>query len=518
MNDPEPVIWRRRRALRPLRGLVLIASAGFLIGCGGPAAGGPGGRGGGGAEAATGGRGGTAGGMGGRGGMAGGAGGASIGGRGGSGLDPTFACAASTTTASPGCGVALCGNGTRDTCQVGGSGSGFGGYGGSGITAESCDGADLSGFDCHNTFNYASGTLGCTGSCTFDFSACTECGSASTIRSCGLAPIEAFKPSAIAVAGTDTEIGVAWMGTDAAGIGGLHFTRLSPDLSVITSSSIDASAGTTSLSIASLPSGWVIAAAGDTLTLHAIGADGRAAGMTTVAASPSLAKPVLAARPGAGPVLVWMPNANADRAAVVATDGLSTTTPINLPFDGTPAIWTLDAAFVAGAVHVVTMVDDTRLQTVRIQPDGSGASLIRPSLSGLQVTSPALVAGASDLQILFYRTDYTHLLWGELDPSGAPISPAVDFGNFQGYTRPLAIADGEEAVVLVPELEGKWLRMMRLKRMTPQISYATPVTTIAYTPGTEPGLTRRGPDTIVAWIGHGDGCTAPRIKIARVNL
>jgi len=47
---------------------------------------------------------------------------------------------------------------------------------------------------------------------------------------------------------------------------------------------------------------------------------------------------------------------------------------------------------------------------------------------------------------------------------------------------------------------------------------ATPVTTIAYTPGTEPGLTRRGPDTIVAWIGHGDSGAAPRIKIARVDL
>jgi len=212
-----------------------------------------------------------------------------------------------------------------------------------------------------------------------------------------------------------------------------------------------------------------------------------------------------------------MPDAGTVRAAVVAADGLSTATPIDLPLDGTPAPWALDAAFVGGAVHVVTMVNDTNMRIIRIQPDGSGASLIRPSLSGLQVASPSLVAGAADLQILFYRADYNHVLWGELDPSGTPISPSVDFGNYQGFTRASAIADGDEAIVLVPELEGTWLRMTRLKR-TAQASFTTPQITIAYTPGTQPGLARRGPDTIVAWIGHGDGCAAPRIKIARVNF
>ena len=40
---------------------------------------------------------------------------------------------------------------------------------------ESCDGGDLNGQSC-STLGYFAGSLGCSGSCTFDTSGCSICG------------------------------------------------------------------------------------------------------------------------------------------------------------------------------------------------------------------------------------------------------------------------------------------------------------------------------------------------------
>jgi hypothetical protein len=56
---------------------------------------------------------------------------------------------------------------------------------------EQCDGTDLDGKDC-TTFGFTGGTLSCTGSCTFDTSACT--GSTSTGIPCGLGTGELCNP------------------------------------------------------------------------------------------------------------------------------------------------------------------------------------------------------------------------------------------------------------------------------------------------------------------------------------
>ena len=483
MTDPRVVIGRGREALRTLCLLAGIASAGGLaLGCSSHTS--PG--------SATGGTGGGS-----------GAGGT---GRGGGGGGLAADCGAATTTESPACGAALCGNGTRDSCQV--PGNGFGGSGGHGggsggtSAAESCDGSDLSVFDCRS-FSFASGTLRCTSSCTFDLSGCEECAAPTpSVSFCGPAAVGAINPSAIAVAATDAEIGLAWVGTDDAGVTGLHFTQLSPNLAALSFSRLDGNAGATAVAVAPLPSGWAVAAGGDTVTLHAIGADGLPVGMTTVAATRSLAKPVLAARPGTGPVIVWMPDANTLRAAFVAADGLSTAAPIDLPLDGAPSEYDVGAAFVGGAVHVVTVVDLMNVRIVRIQPDGS-ASLIRPSLSGLRATSASLVAGAAALEIVFYSEG--RLLWGRLDAAGTPILPAVNLGNFNGYTHALAIASGADSMVLIPETDGQVLRLRRIVRGE---YVKAEESTIANTRGTRPDSHASAQTS--SFPGSGGAAAAPR--------
>jgi hypothetical protein len=467
---------------------------------------------------------------GGRGGGAGAAG--ATAGAGGSG-GAAQACGGRTTANPPVCGAALCGNGTRDTCaggggiggySTGGGGVGGGGYAGEGgygpsHYTEECDGTDLPQTDCR-TFGYASGTVGCSANCTYDLSGCEECGASQpSVRFCGRLSIAAFDPGSLALAATDAEIGLAWAGTDAAGVMGLHFTRLSPDLAVLSSASVQSDSefyGWGEVSVAPLPSGWVIAASGrDSLTLYPIAADGHLVGKTMVPTPRSPLKPLLAARPGAGPVLVWIVDYTNSglRAAVVADDGLSIATPIVLPLDGEPNEHEVDAAFVAGAVHVVAPVDlgtVRPLRIVRILPDGSGASLVGGP-SGRFLRLPAFVAGAANLDMVFQDGDTTTLTWQRYDGTGSAIA-SVDLGSFALLDYVASVASGDAAAVLVPERGEPKLTLMEV-----QGASLRPGFTVAYANPFEPRLARRGAELIAAWVGWGGGCASSRISIARLT-
>jgi len=476
----------------------------------------------------------------------GGTGGATTGGTGGGGAvgmtaggggsgGTALACGPMTRpNNSPACGAELCGNGMRDSCVGSGGIDGYpgggggiggaanGGHGGVGIIfSEECDGADFFRPSCQ-AFGYASGTLSCNANCTFDLSGCEQCvGSQPSLPFCGRPSIAAFNLGFLALAATPTEIGLAWAGIDAVGVNGLYFTRLTPDLSLVSSFLVEPSVALYGeLSVAPLPSGWVIAASEvNSLTLYPIAADGRSVGKTTIPKQSSPPqKPLLAARPGAGPVVVWMDDAL--RAAVVAADGLSITPSIVLPFGGPPNQHEVDAAFVGGAVHVVSPVDmgNVRpLQIVRILPDGSGASLVGGP-SGTFLRLPALVAGAPNLDMVFSSRELgiDKLIWQRFDGAGSAVGPSAELGSFHNLQIVASVASGDNAAVLVPE-EVDAITLMKLTLMGVQGASPQPGFTFAHMADHTPRLARRGSELIAAWVGSGGGCTSSRISIARLT-
>jgi hypothetical protein len=427
-----------------------------------------------------------------------------------------FACPPPTSTNPTACGVSACGNGRVDTC----AGTGGAGAHGGGQNAEGCDGDDTIVNAACSSMGYASGTITCTADCNLDLSACEECvASAPSVRSCGLVAIPA--PSYLyAVAATDTQIGIVWM--DATGAG-LHFTLLSPDLAVTASIKLPGNPYVSGLAaLAPLPSGWMIAAPGAdavgsyALNLHQIAADGSPVASTSIPMSPPPELPVLAARPGAGPILIWMPDFATLRAAAVATDPPSLGTPINLPVDGEPNAHEVNAAFIAGAVHVVTPVDLENnlrpLRIFRILPDVSGASLVGGPSGRLRL--PTLVAGASNLELVFQDFNTSQVLWQRLDAAGNPAVPSVNLDSVSQLFGLASAASGDDAMVLVPQSLGARNKysLMRVRGGS-----GTVQSTFAYAGDSQPHLVRRGPDLIAAWTGTGSGCDAARIKIARLT-
>jgi hypothetical protein len=323
----------------------------------------------------------------------------------------------------------------------------------------------------------------------------------------------------VSVGATDTEIGLAWFGTDAAGVRGLHFTRLSPDLAVITTTILDGTPSSYALpAVAPLPSGWMIANSGlDSLTVYAIAADGSLAGSTKLSLSRSPWKPLLAARPGMGPILVWMPDFNTVRAAAVAVDASSIGTPFDLPLHGSPRESDVDAAFIAGAVHIVTPVSQgghtTPVGIFRVLPDGSGASFVGGP-TGRYVRLPTLVAGAANLDLVLLDNDSGELIWQRYDAAGNSTASSVLLGDLANLRTFAGAAFGDDAMLLVPREEpgARTFSLMRVRGGS-----ATVESTFAHVaPSTGPSFARRGSDLIAAWVGTGSGCDAPRIKIARL--
>jgi hypothetical protein len=179
---------------------------------------------------------------------------------------PITACTPPRLPAPPSsCPQSLCGNGKLDTnCATDDAGT---------SVSEECDGRDLGGATCAG-LGYVGGTLACKSNCTLDGQGCESCGSDPRIMTCAH-PVTPSPPATISLATTSTEIAVAWSEASA---GGLHFTRFSPDLTVLSDVACFPGLDVGSVSLVSMTSGWLIAttndAPGDTLTLVRLDAQG----------------------------------------------------------------------------------------------------------------------------------------------------------------------------------------------------------------------------------------------------
>jgi hypothetical protein len=398
----------------------------------------------------------------GRGGRAGAPGIGGAGGRGfigGTGGTASGGTGGSQTCREPSsCVDGLCGNGVRDTCTASSGPGNCPTY----YFSEQCDGADLGGQTCQ-TMGYGSGTLACASSCELDTSGCTTClAGTPPVARCSSVPVT---PYGYSLAATDTETAIAWIDQSAVGGGAeIGFTLLTSSLDVISSGRIqdqgiaDAwSNGTTSVRIAALPSGWVLAAStGASISLYTLDSTGNVVALNALdAMSPYgwASAPFLVSQPNGGPLLIWQ--VTDTYAAIVSADGLSVSTPITIPAVYNQGIGPLleDVEFAAGGFRAV-MGQDCNLGTGCIQVLSlTSNGTVAGSFQVPGVTAPGgarLVSGASDLDLLYWTdcvgtTNDSCLEWQRLSPAGSALSSpvVVDDTNMLGLP-PSAVALGAD--------------------------------------------------------------------------
>jgi len=480
-------------------------------------------------------------GAGGRGGAPSGAGGISIvtGGTGGSfgsmgsaGTAPssvagTFGNNACAIFPSPtNCGGGLCGNGVRDTCVIRAA---FDTCPEVQFT-EVCDGTDPSGEGCR-ALGFGGGTLACSNFCqNADASGCRECADLDAhLLSCGPAPLSVF-PFAVAIAATDTEVAIAWLELDPNDDSTiLGFARLTPELTVVSSTrTADRELMFASnLLVAPLPSGWVVAGINGDVYVHAFDASGRHLSRTRVDTVPNgwLDGPLLASRPGGGPLLVWMTE-TAIRAALISENGRSATAPFDVATTdifGSP----IKAAYVGNVFYVANAVqrpgNDGQLRVRRIETDGRVAAAF-DALPGVTAYDPQLVPGAGELRVIYTGsqptapgTDPGDALWLQrVAPTGAAAgAPVVLVGAPDSFSFGRGVAFGNDTALLV--FGSAPLNSIRVGRLASDGSFAIPLRKIAggdslYPTGSET-IVRRGPDAVALWVS-----TTGTIQLARLVL
>jgi hypothetical protein len=430
------------------------------------------------------------------------------------------------------CGGGLCGNGRRDTCLIR---SAYDGCPEVRFT-EVCDGADFGGQTCAS-LGYGGGTLACENFCqSVDTIGCSECAPLDAqLLACGPSPITetAF---AVGIAATETEIGLAWSQWGEDGEQHLKFARLTSGLSLLTTTEFEEA--TTGLEgdllIAPLPSGWVVAGMGQRsftdytqdIVVHGFNASGAHVSRNVVASldpEELFSSPLIAARPGGGPMLVWGTSTGM-RAALISADGRSAGAPFRLTTDDGLGSFP-SAAYVGDAFYVARGIergDTTALHLTRVENDGR-VSADFDALPGRATYEPVLVQEATELRVVYGAPlpptpegdPVFALTWQRVSPTGAAASAPVTLQEipFAGPSR--AVAFGGDTVVSLLNFADP--ASIRLARVTNSGSLATSARTIAggYYPGTlsSLNLVRRGTEVVMVWLPD-----TGTMQLARVAL
>jgi hypothetical protein len=412
---------------------------------------------------------------------------------------------------SPACAGALaqycepfvCGNGSRDTCALPPSL----GCDPSSVPVEPCDGDDLGGATCAS-LGYGSGALSCA-SCRLDVSGCSECFADPRVGGCA-APLQAAIADDLAVAATPTEIGLAWLETDAWGEGASHLARLSSSLAAVEIVDLDLVSAAQDLGgsilVAPLPSGWVAARWLDPeIVFQSVDAGGARARVMVSSVQPADVGLVLVPRPNGGPLLMWHADSRVV-VSVISDDGRSATPPVGIAnldrvFGGT------SGTFADGAFQLLVSSNDgsqarTINQLVRVGTDGKPGSPL-DVLPGLYAA--AIVPGGSDLNLIYPDQEGSGALsWRRLGTDGVPLTTPTTVPDVVSLYLPPAVMLGGDLVVMLPRVEyypGPTGTLL-LTRVDSTGALATPLFSIASFPkGTHSpyAVAARGTDVIAAW-------------------
>jgi hypothetical protein len=308
---------------------------------------------------------------------------------------------------------------------------------------------------------------------------------------------------------------LAWTAWDDPAGYRVSFTRLSPTFAALGTTVLQTAFAQVGVAVAPLPVGWVVGVGGDDgqggtdVSFYTLDAEGRVVDHITVEGGligeDGWWNPMMAARPGGGPLLVWQ-TGDAVRAAVIADDGRSATTPVSIALD--PDDFITDAAYAGGAFFVTSLeASDSQydapyeLSIARIETDGRATSVVA-ALPGEVSDYAALVAGAADLRIVYtgfappYGEHRTY--WRRLDGAGAAASPAVELERdpYGFGIGARAVALGDDTVVLLDESNV----LVRVARVTAAGQVTTPAQDVATASVYGPAVARRGPEVVFGWI------------------
>jgi len=209
------------------------------------------------------------------------------------------------------------------------------------------------------------------------------------------------------------------------------------------------------------------------------------------------------------------------KAAVLASDGRSLTTPRQLPFDGR-GITATTAAYVGGAFYVVAPVEDSAnppLRMVRISTDGTVGTVV-DVLPGANAKKLVLAAGAEDLRVVYRgpiaggSTD-TATYFQKITSNGASASDPVVLTTASDLDEAAgAFAFAADTVAVLSNLGAGRLDGIRIGG-NGQI--ATPLFPMMSVPSglaghiTEQNVARVGSDIVALWY------TTSGIRLARVT-
>jgi hypothetical protein len=378
---------------------------------------------------------------------------------------------------------------------------------------EACDGDDLGTTTC-SSLGWGSGTLGCDPRCKLVDDRCSECVLGQGVANCGDAPIGAGLVQDFALAGTDAAVGLAWGDGEPAGPVTFHLAQLSPDLGVVTVSELGLKTnhkigpGEGAIAIAPLASGWIAARAlQPEIAFQSVDATGTVLTQVAVDSVPGiLSDTVLVPRPGGGPLLLWTGTSGV-RAAVIADDARTATTPVDL--SGWASVFS--GTFANGAFYVVIADSAAGGRLVRVETDGTVKTAVDLAKS---LISPTLVSGAADLRVLFTTPEARSLLWQRLDSNGAALASSVRLGDFAGVPENLALAMGGDTILAYPSAPTGLTNPVSVSlARVDAYGVRQAQVTVARWPrfGVSPMLALRGPDAVVGWL------TGGRVRLARAT-
>lgn len=411
---------------------------------------------------------------------------------------------------APVCGKSKCGNGKRDICLVTACVDGTV-Y----SPKEACDGVDLGAESC-TASGYASGAVACSSKCDVDRSGCRTCFPVdTTLVACNEARLPARLADAVQVAATDSAIALAWSG----GEGGpqqvtpvLNLARLSPTLEVLGTTELErilpapgAQSSIRSVAVVPLGTGWLVGALADEtrVLLHRVDATGQDLGRVTLDTLAdddfTLKFVTLAARPTGGAIAVWSSTGGISAAPIAGDGTVGTKTTFSLAslvnVSVSNAVWLGDAAFLILSASTAVDLDRRATLLLRFGTEGSAPSVVATLFA--DATGPRGLAADAD-ELLYSYGGADDMLLARFDVKGkATATPVVTTTTVEAIT-----SAGDDAILVSPDATGVALSFERRTRAGTFVGQRHGLTRgpdsfvlLGYS------AARRGPETIVAWIG-----------------
>lgn len=405
-----------------------------------------------------------------------------VGGVGGAGATGGTLCYAGPAPLPAACGKALCGNGSIDTCGAGPS--------------EECDGAQL-GATC-TSVGYSGGSLACLSNCWHDTANCSRCvAPTGHVAACSTL-LPGARPSALALAATVQQIGVAWISNE---LGPKHawFARFNADLTLIAKTGPLPAPCPDSVFVAARPGGWSVVSSGNgQVDVHAIDANGQQIKSTVLSSQGEVL--AFAERSDGGSLLVWL-DGDLPRISVVSADGLSITPPVKTAYFGMSPT----AAFVGDGFLIAGHVDGNGVAVTRVEVDGSTKGTLTHPVPG-PTGSPALTGDGSGARMVYrnFGVSPSRLELARLDKLGNAIGTPAVLGTMPGYYEVgLPVAAGNDTIVLLARYSGQAAAHLDVARVGPtgveiwgpQAVAADPQKLMGYR------LAARGPELVAAFRG-----------------